>query len=505
MQDTTATENAFNQLIATDSTSFIGWSARGILKLQRNDYDGAYQDYSRAIQNNSTFFGDFLNRGIINVEQKRFMEALSDYEKAIQLEPENKMIYYNRGALRANLGDYNNALTDFERVLKMDSTITEARYNKATLEMKLKNYRNAITDFSIIIEKHPYFLPAYWGVADAYEAMNNIKEAYAFRKKASDLEFDTNNIREKVQRDLEAKNMIAEELPQSTTKRRTDMFNRYATQNINAQEYESKYTDERRGAVQKRFVDIVNEKNFVLTYYSKPDELRQTNLYHIEIENYNKKEYLSTDLKITSVEIALTSELINRHFHTINEITTQLSETTSSADMYFHRAVEYALVQDFESAIADLNTAIALRSDFMLAYFTRANIRYKYIEYLRNDILQSSGNLDFKEKTTTFENEKKIDIELVLRDLDRVNNLHPDFSFGYYNKANILAAQQDFKSAISNYTRAIEIDKDFAEAYFNRGLTYLYMGEDTKGLSDLSKAGELGIYQSYNLIQRFKN
>ena len=47
-------------------------------------------------------------------------------------------------------------------------------------------------------------------------------------------------------------------------------------------------------------------------------------------------------------------------------------------------------------------------------------------------------------------------------------------------------------------------DIDFAEAYFNRGLTYIYIGENEKGLADLSKAGELGIYQAYNLITRFK-
>ena len=381
----------------------------------------------------------------------------------------------------------------------------EARYNKALLEMKLKNYRNAISDYNIIIEKHPYFLPAYWGIAEAYEAMNNIKESFKYRKKAVDLEQNTDNIRKKVQRDLEAKKMIAEDIPESHTKRRTDIFNRYATQNIDEQEYASKYKDEKRGAIQKRFVDVVNEKNFVLTYYSKPDGLRQTNLYHPEIASYNKKAKLSGDLKITSAEIALTNELINRHFTTIHEITTRLNEKTSNADIYFHRAIEYALVQDFESAIADLNTAIALKSDFMLAYFTRANIRYKYIEYLKNDMLDGGNTVDYKEKSTTFEKEKKIDIELVLRDLDRVNDLQPDFAFGYYNKANIVAAQQDFKSAVFNYTRAIEIDKDFAEAYFNRGLTYLYMGEEAKGLSDLSKAGELGIYQSYNLIQRFKN
>jgi len=46
------------------------------------------------------------------------------------------------------------------------------------------------------------------------------------------------------------------------------------------------------------------------------------------------------------------------------------------------------------------------------------------------------------------------------------------------------------------------MDADFAEAYFNRGLTNLFIGEDAKGKADLSKAGELGIYQSYNLLHR---
>jgi hypothetical protein len=51
---------------------------------------------------------------------------------------------------------------------------------------------------------------------------------------------------------------------------------------------------------------------------------------------------------------------------------------------------------------------------------------------------------------------------------------------------------------------AIAQDADFAEAYFNRGLTYVYIGENEKGLADLSKAGELGIYQAYNIITKFK-
>jgi tetratricopeptide (TPR) repeat protein len=124
---------------------------------------------------------------------------------------------------------------------------------------------------------------------------------------------------------------------------------------------------------------------------------------------------------------------------------------------------------------------------------------------MRNSFLEvGSGSLDLKERQATFEKEKKYDVEMVMRDLDKVNELMPDFAFSHYNKANILCTQQDFKTAIVHYSKAIEIDQDFAESYFNRGLTYLFIGEDALGLSDLSKAGELGIYQAYNLIQRFK-
>jgi tetratricopeptide (TPR) repeat protein len=96
------------------------------------------------------------------------------------------------------------------------------------------------------------------------------------------------------------------------------------------------------------------------------------------------------------------------------------------------------------------------------------------------------------------------DFEIMMRDYDYVIQHLPDFSFAYYNKANMLCLQQDFKAAITYYTQAIQIDPDFAEAYFNRGLTYIYTQQLDKGIIDLSKAGELGIYQAYNLISRFQ-
>lgn len=505
MKDTTAAEISFNRLIEADSTLSLGYSARALLRHQQKNLSGAYQDYSRAIANNSNYFGDYINRGIINVEEMRFMEALRDYDKAIELEPNSLMAYFNRGILRSNLGDNNNALQDFVKVLEMDSTIMEARYSKAMLELKLNNFRAAIDDYYIIAEKHPYFLPAYWGIAEAYDGLNNVREAYRYRQKAFELERDKDKIREQQKQDLEAKNQIAEDRPKSNTGRRTEFFNRNATQNSDEYNYESKYQDVRRGAVQKQFVDVVNEKSFVLTYYAKTDPLRQTSLFHPLIAEYNRKNILSSPLRITSVEIALTSELIDQHFETIDRISSVIRERSNNADAYFYRAMEYGLVQDFSNAIEDLNQAIALRTDFVLAYFARATIRYKYIDYLRNSLRESAaGSLEQRERLAYAENQYKFDVELVMRDLDKVNELQPDFAFSYYNKANILNSLQDYQSAIQLYTKAIAADKEFAEAYYNRGLTYLFIGEDSKGLSDLSKAGELGIYGAYNLIMRFK-
>ncbi len=97
-----------------------------------------------------------------------------------------------------------------------------------------------------------------------------------------------------------------------------------------------------------------------------------------------------------------------------------------------------------------------------------------------------------------------MDYEIMLRDYDYILRLMPDMTFAYYNKANILCTQKEFNEAIRHYTKAIEYDPDFAQAYFNRGLTYIFIGQDKEGLDDLSKAGELGIYQAYNLITRFK-
>jgi tetratricopeptide (TPR) repeat protein len=135
-----------------------------------------------------------------------------------------------------------------------------------------------------------------------------------------------------------------------------------------------------------------------------------------------------------------------------------------------------------------------------MAYFCRANILYKLLDFKLN-------NPENKDTKSEFKDEKlyKHDFETVAKDYKKVIELAPEFSFARFNLGNLYCQEKDFESAIDVYSEAIKSQPDFAEAFFNRGLAYLFLNDAKKANIDLSKAGELGIYQAYNIIKRLND
>jgi tetratricopeptide (TPR) repeat protein len=58
---------------------------------------------------------------------------------------------------------------------------------------------------------------------------------------------------------------------------------------------------------------------------------------------------------------------------------------------------------------------------------------------------------------------------------------------------------QDYRGAIADYNKVIELNPKVAVAYYNRGLEKSKVGEKDSACLDLSKAGELS-YDSYEAI-----
>ena len=92
----------------------------------------------------------------------------------------------------------------------------------------------------------------------------------------------------------------------------------------------------------------------------------------------------------------------------------------------------------------------------------------------------------------------------VIADYDKALSLNPRLVFAWFNKGNIYYAIGDYTSAMQCFTEAVRINPEFGEAFFNRGLSYLQAGNKHQAFADLSKAGELGVLPSYNILKRMK-
>ena len=495
--DTLCALNAFTDATKYDSQNPATWSALGLVYLMLDRQNDALAALTNSINQGSKWAGDYINRGIIFYRLHNYRSALADYDKAIALEPRDAQCYYNRGVLRQELGDYNRALEDFNQAADLDPNQVEVFYQRGLVLLHLNQWKDALADFTTLIDRYPYFLPSYYLAAQAETALGHGKAAYQYRTKAYELEQKKDSIQaQSVSTDLQ----LAQSQPQKRDRRKE--FSAMAAQNQEASDDERQYESETRGSIQKRYADVVNEPNITLSYYvqsANAQSLRRTNYSHASVDDYNRRQLLPAPLRFTVQEMALTADMVNEHFERINNLSDgidmleqiaspQSPQNSRLSAAYMARAIEFALVQDYSSAIDDATRATMLNDTLYFAYFCRANWRYKLLEY-RRAMGESTESADF---------------ELMMRDYDYVITHLPDFSFAYYNKANMLCIQQDFRAAIRYYSQAIEVDNDFAEAYFNRGLTHIFIDEVEEGLSDLSKAGELGIYQAYNLITRFQ-
>jgi tetratricopeptide (TPR) repeat protein len=61
----------------------------------------------------------------------------------------------------------------------------------------------------------------------------------------------------------------------------------------------------------------------------------------------------------------------------------------------------------------------------------------------------------------------------------------------YFNRGNVYFDKGQYDQAISDYTKALEIDPKMVAAYVSRGLAYKIKGQYEQGDSDFNKARDL--------------
>lgn len=485
-KDTTEAAKMLDKSLTYDPYNVGAWRTRGLISMNRHQWKDADNFLTKAIHFEPKAVDDYLNRALARLNYNNLRGALSDYDLAIEYDPNNFLAHYNRGLLRVNLGDNNRAITDFDFVVNMEPKNPLALFNRAILLEKTGHIREAIRDYTTVIGQFPNF----W-TGLAYRA-----RCYRKIGMAGKAELDEFRIfKAQMNKAIGVQPRWSQKTRKLVRKRSEFDINKYnrivvpdEQAAVHTEDY--KYKSVYRGKVQDRTVTDNFLPMYTMSLVEYNNGINTYQAFDENIEKFNHKVNPKYPIYLNCSKGQLTDEKSLAFFNYVDQLSKQISETKDVQKMkslLFERAVAYSVLQDFEEADNDLTAYIQIDDQNALAYWQRAVCQSRL-----NAVNQSQGS------------DVALSLNRMRADFDDAIRLSPNNAYLFYNRGNFHADHKEYSQAIDDYTRAIQIDPRLAEAWYNRGLARILSDNKATGINDLSKAGELGLYDAYSVIKKYE-
>ena len=548
LKDTLKAIADLDEAIRLEPNKVAYYINRSIMRYQIFDYRGSMADLDYAIALEPENLTARYNRALLRTEVGARNKAIEDYDFVLSHDSDNYPALYNRTMLLINTGQYQQGIKGLDAMLAKDKSDFVALYQRAVLLIDTKQYKLALRDFNEILSRYPNFESGYMiraqlkhklGDKRGYEndletAVNVMKKkgvhyssfnpllkerrhSEALYEKRIKQHVDKREREEQAKREemeqLAAKNNSLEESVEDVQKRfsqllAVDVENSFTPEVAVESDgfYDEiaghrRYRSRSRGFVQDNNVEVVPQGMFTLSYYSYDNKLNGRTHFIKEMSQVNDMHVLPKTLTLVSNAKNLTEEELRSRFASVQYFTGLISTASKTRALdYFGRAMDYLLVRNVDAAIADATRALEMAPDFSLGYFLRFNARQMKVEMAKNAPKLTGENADAEAMLTS--QMQKTNYADMINDINMVIKLSPRNTYAYYNLAHLQATMEDYSNALINYSKAINLKPDLGEAYFNRGLIHMQLGDKEKGTADLSKAGELGILPSYNILKR---
>jgi len=455
---------------------------RGMLYLKMNKLDSALVDMNKTIQLDSTQTLAYFSRALVRNSKKNINGALNDFNKVLSIEPQNALTLYNRALLRSSIGDYNNALNDYNSVAALNPNNVLIYYNRGGVYYEMGNFKESIKDFTKAIELYPDFANAYLNRSVAKRQLNDEKGAY--------LDYET--AQKKIQ---EYKAKLGEK-----------NFSEFADTSKKFNKLLAFDADFGRGTesnsmVQNKKVDITLQPLYRVSAVEKYEPPTTSNFYSADFENFRK----SMDLVPTAI-LASRSSLSPILLKSKLEHVDSLLDVAPTRILLYEQAILLGDLKRYTSALETYNKLYSEDKTDPFALINRSSVQGEMIEFINsidNSFQAVSLNESGKPSVKRQQNIVVYNYKEAIEDLNEAARLLPDFPYIYYNRGNLNCLSGEFANSIADYTKAIELYPNLGEAYYNRGLVQLYLQETEKGCLDISKSGELGVKDAYNVIKRY--
>ncbi len=203
----------YTKAIEINPTKALIYLSRGKAKFDSGDLEGSFDDVfkakelgsedaiqllkkirkeielikTKAIENDPSNSEAYYTRANSKLHSEDVEGAIEDLNKAIEINPSYKDAYNFRGLIKSQLKDFSEAIDDYSKAIEINSKDEDAYKNRATSKCYLKDYEGAIADYKKAIEINPRDAESYHNLGLAKINLEDFEGAIYNLKKAIEI------------------------------------------------------------------------------------------------------------------------------------------------------------------------------------------------------------------------------------------------------------------------------------------------------------------------------
>lgn len=467
----------FNMVINYKPYLYEPYFFRGVAKFYLDDFSGAISDCTEAIERNPYYPNSYELRGLAHINLEQYQAAAADYTKATECQPEQRGLWHNLALCYINLDSLDRADSVANIITRRWAKFADGYCIKAQVMLEKKDTLTALEMACKAVEAEKFNI-------GAISLKANLLMWHEDYKNAID------NYTESLRLD---------------PKQSGNLINR-ALCYYHIDKYRDAMAD------YDKALDI-DPNNFV-GHYNRGLLRANVGEDNLAIEDFNFILSVDPNDMMATFNRATLLDNTGDYKGAIRDYTTVIKEYPKFLLGYEKRAEARRKIGDMAGAMKDeehvLKEQIAKRYGYSTPTSRMKNKTRKKSEFNIEDYNKMVE--DDKEQEPEYANEYRGKVQNKQNDGKLI--MPSQHIYSIYKEAGqekvLEMFEQAFKDAqdgrineaISGFDEVIKTNPNMAEAYYDRGLLKLLLDDNISAIPDLSKAGELGIYQAYNIIKK---
>jgi tetratricopeptide (TPR) repeat protein len=392
----------------------------GLNLIQNKEFEQAEKKFLKSLELIPDRESVLNNLSSAQIKLGKYQDAKKSAARVVELNKNNAVAWMNLGVIEQELNNFDTAIKSFNKAIEIDPLYFHVYNNKGILLCEFGRYQEAIINFDKSLELQPNLLEAILNKADALKELKNFDEALQCIDKA-----------------LKIKNLV----PEIWAKRGDILHNM------------KRYKE----AIQAYDQAIKLNKNYAEAFCNKGFTLFTIEMFEEAIVECNKALEIKKIFPEAWVNIAVSYIGLKKY-----ELALDYCEKALAASENFIEALN--------------SKGLCL---FNLKRYDEANKLFDKILKIRKDFPEAMEN-----KANTLHALKEYDEALTLYEAIGTKK---DYHKVLNNKGLLLHAlghikdKKYFNLAKDCYDQAIKIKSDFPDAYWNKSLTQLTLGEFAEG------------------------